>query len=107
MHVAILSPRTAFNPMHSSDPIYLQSFVTGEMVAHQIENTVDRKFGRDWEKGAGDYLKAKFYSRGAEQTVDRLMREGTGNDLTPHYLIHFLQNTPHQEFERTTASSCK
>ena len=97
----------AFNPMYGSDPIYLQSFVTGEMAAHQIENTVDKKYGRDWKRGAGDYLKAKFYSRGAEQTVDGLMREGAGNDLTPHYLIHFLQSTPHQETERTTASSRK
>ena len=97
----------AFNPMYGSDPIYVQSFVTGEMAAHQIEDTVDKKFGRNWEKGAGDYLKAKFYSRGAEQTVDGLMREGTGEDLTPHYLIHFLQSSPHQETDRTTASARK
>ena len=29
-------------------PLYLQSFVVGEMVAHQIQNRTDQKFGRRW-----------------------------------------------------------
>ena len=32
------TPVWAFNPMYGSDPIYLQSFVVGEMVAHQIQH---------------------------------------------------------------------
>ena len=32
----------AFNPMYGSDPIYLQSFVVGEMVAHQIQHKTDQ-----------------------------------------------------------------
>jgi len=97
----------AFNPMYGSDPIYLQSFVTGEMAAHQIEHQVDKEFGRDWGKSGGEYLKAKFYSRGAEQSVDGSMREGTGEPLTPHYLVHFLQNSSHQEADATSAAARK
>src|SRR4030095_15087663 len=43
----------AFNPMYGSDPIYLQSFVVGEMVAHQIQHRTDQKFGKNWGKQAG------------------------------------------------------
>jgi hypothetical protein len=84
----------AFNPMYGSDPIYLQSFVVGEMVAHQIQHKTDQKFGRKWAKEAGEYLKSSFYSRGAEQSLDGLMQSGTGEPLTPRYLIQFLQRSP-------------
>lgn len=83
----------ASNPMYGSDPIYLQSFVVGEMVAHQIQHKTDQQFGRNWDKKAGVYLKSNFYSRGAEQSIDSLMQNGTGEPLTPSYLIHFLQNS--------------
>ena len=85
------APVWTYNPMYGSDPIYLQSFVVGEMVAHQIEHKVDERFGRRWGKDAGTYLKTNFYSRGAEQTLDGLMRSGTGEPLTPRYLIQFLR----------------
>ncbi len=83
-----------YNPMYGSDPIYLQSFVVGEMVAHQIQHMVDQKFGRRWGKSAGEYLKTNFYSRGAQQTLDGLMISGTGERLTPRYLIQFLRSSP-------------
>ena len=88
----------AFNPMYGSDPIYLQSFVVGEMVAHQIQHTTDQKFGRNWGKKAGEYLKISFYSRGAEKSLDGLMQSGTGEPLTPRYLIEFLQSSPERAF---------
>ena len=50
-------PVWAYNPMYGSDPIYLQSFVVGEMVAHQIEHEIDQMFGRNWGKKAGEFLK--------------------------------------------------
>jgi Zn-dependent M32 family carboxypeptidase len=84
----------AFNPMYGSDPIYLQSFVVGEMVAHQIEHKTDQQFGNNWGIKAGQYLGTNFYSRGAVQSIDRLMQNGTGERLTPRYLIQFLQNPP-------------
>jgi hypothetical protein len=82
----------AFNPMYGSDPIYLQSFVVGEMVAHQIQHKTDQEFGQNWDRRAGEYLKTNFYSHGAAKTMDNLMRSATGESLTPRYLIHFLQN---------------
>jgi Zn-dependent M32 family carboxypeptidase len=86
----------AFNPMYGSDPIYLESFVVGEMVAHQIQHNTDQEFGKNWDKTTGEYLKTRFYSRGAAQSMDSLMRSGTGEPLTPRYLIHFLQNSSEQ-----------
>jgi len=83
----------AFNPMYGSDPIYLESFVVGEMVAHQIQHKTDQEFGTQWDKSAGKYLKTSFYSHGAAKGMDSLMRSGTGEPLTPRYLIHFLQNS--------------
>jgi Zn-dependent M32 family carboxypeptidase len=63
------------------------------MVAQQIQHETDRKFGRNWGNKAGQYLKTNFYSRGAERSLDGLMRTGTGEPLTPRYLIQFLQGT--------------
>src|SRR5438445_12931004 len=84
----------AFNPMYGSDPIYLQSFVVGEMVAHQIQHKTDQTFGRNWGKKAGKYLKTSFYSQGAERSLDSLIKSSTGEPLTPRYLIQFLQSSP-------------
>ena len=98
----------AFNPMYGSDPIYLQSFVVGEMVAHQIQHRTDQKFGRNWGGKAGEYLKTSFYSRGAAQTLDSLMQSGTGEPLTPRYLIQFLQNSSEQaSFQNRNAGARK
>ena len=88
----------AFNPMYGSDPIYLQSFVVGEMVAHQIQHRTDQQFGRRWGKQAGEYLKANFFSRGASPSLDALMQGGTGETLTPRYLIQFLKSTADPSF---------
>ena len=98
----------AFNPMYGSDPIYLESFVVGEMVAHQIQHRTDQEFGQKWDKRAGEYLKTSFYSRGAAKGMDSLMRSGTGEPLTPRYLIHFLQNSSEQaSFQNRTAGARK
>ena len=80
----------AYNPMYGSDPIYLQSYVVGEMVARQISHKVDQKFGTRWNREAGTYLRARFYSRGAEQTLDGIMQNGTGEPLTSRYLVEHL-----------------
>lgn len=82
----------AYNPMYGSDPIYLQSFVVAEIVARQIQHTIDRKFGSTWGKPAGDYLRAHFYSRGASQNLSQIMQSGTGERLTAKYLIDQLRS---------------
>jgi Zn-dependent M32 family carboxypeptidase len=77
--------------MYGGDPIYLQSFAVGEMIAHQIAHKTDKQFGRRWDKRAGAELQKNFYSRGAELTIDESMRRGTGEPLTPTYLVRFLK----------------
>ena len=81
----------AFNQMYGSDPIYLQSYVVGEMVARQILDTLDQRFGNSWNKRAGKFLKTNFYSRGAENTLDALMLHGTGEPLSERHLIASLR----------------
>jgi hypothetical protein len=85
------APVWAYNPMYGSDPIYLQSFVVAEMVARQIEHTIDKKFGKQWNKPAGDYLRAHFYSRGASQNLTQIMQSSTGERLTAKHLIEQLR----------------
>ena len=61
-----------------------------------------------WDKRAGEYLKTSFYSHGAAKGMDSLMRSGTGEPLTPRYLIHFLQNSSEQvSFQNRTAGARK
>jgi hypothetical protein len=93
----------AFNPMYGSDPIYLESFVVGEMVAHQIQHKTDQEFGQKWDKRAGEYLKTRFYSHGAARSMDSLMRSGTGEPLTPRYLIHSCRTRPSASFQSRDA----
>jgi oligoendopeptidase F len=87
------APVWAYNPMYGSDPIYLQSFVLAHIVARQIQHTVDQRFGARWDAAAGDFLKQKFYSRGAEQSLDEIMLAGTGKRLDPQFLIDYLRDT--------------
>lgn len=87
------APVWAYNPMYGSDPIYLQSFVLAHIVARQIQHTVDQRFGAHWGTDAGDFLRQKFYSRGAEQSLDEIMLAGTGKRLDPQFLIEYLRDT--------------
>ncbi len=87
------TPVWAYNSMYGSDPIYLQSFVVADMVARQIQHTLDKKFGTQWGKPAGDYLRDQFYSRGASQDLSQIMQAGTGERLTAKYLIDQLRGT--------------
>ena len=85
------APVWAYNPMYGSDPIFLQSYVVGEIVARQIGHKIDQKFARHWNTEAGNYLRARFYSRGASKPLDGLMQDGTGEPLTARYLIEYLR----------------
>jgi hypothetical protein len=86
-------PVWAYNPMYGSDPIYLQSFVLAHIVARQVQHTVDQRFGPQWGTAAGDFLKQKFFSRGAEQSLDEVMQSGTGKRLDPQFLIEYLRGS--------------
>ena len=88
------APVWAYNPMYGSGPIYLQSFVLAHVVARQIQHSVDQRFGARWGTAAGDFLRQKFYSRGAEQGLDEIMLAGTGKRLDPQFLIEYLRDVP-------------
>ena len=87
-------PVWAYNPLYGSDPIYLQSYVVGEIIARQIEHTLDQRFGHNWGWDAGSYLRSHFYSCGARLSVDQLMKQGTGEQLTAKYLIESIRMPP-------------
>jgi Peptidase family M3 len=95
----------AYNPMYGSNPIFLQSYVVGEMVARQISHKVDQQFGPQWGTKAGAYLRTNFYSRGAEQTLDGLMQDGTGEPLTARYLIDHLHTSSSAQLSSNHARS--
>ena len=86
-------PVWAYNPMYGSDPIYIQSFVLAHMVARQIQHSLDQRFSPRWGAPAGEFLKQKFYARGAESTLDDIMLSGTGKRLDPQFLIDYLRNS--------------
>jgi hypothetical protein len=83
----------AHNPFYSSEPIYLQSYVVAEMVGRQIHGAADKRFGHKWDERTGRYLRDSFFSRGARYTLAEIMRRGTGEDLTPKYLMEALRAT--------------
>jgi oligoendopeptidase F len=85
----------AYDPFYSSGPIYLQSYVVAEMVGRQIHAATQRRSGSQWDGKAGQYLKTNFFSKGGLHSVDEIMRLGTGEPLTPHYLIEALRRTGH------------
>ena len=85
----------AYDPFYSSGPIYLQSYVVAEMVGRQIHAEADKRFGSKWNAKTGEYLKDNFFSRGGLYSVDEIMRRGTGESLTPRYLIQSLRPKPH------------
>jgi hypothetical protein len=82
----------AYDPFYSSGPIYLQSYVLAEMVGRQIHYAMEQRFGPDWDSDprAGAYLREKFFSRGARLSFDQIMLEGTGERLTPKWLLEAM-----------------
>src|SRR3954463_8180550 len=85
----------AYDPFYSSGPIYLQSYLVAEMVGRQIHAAMHRRFGSKWDAKTGAYLRTKFFSRGGLDSVDEIMRRGTGEALTPRDLIQALRPGPH------------
>jgi hypothetical protein len=83
----------AYDPFYSSGPIYLQSYVVAEMVGRQIHAATERRFGERWNAKTGDYLQKNFFSRGGLYSVTEMMQRGTGEALTPRYLIESLRGT--------------
>jgi peptidyl-dipeptidase A len=85
----------AYDPFYASGPIYLQSYVVAEMVGRQIHAAAEKRSGKEWDRRTGQYLRKNFFSRGGFYSVGEIMRRGTGETLTPRYLIDSLRLKPH------------
>jgi oligoendopeptidase F len=85
----------AYDPFYSSGPIYLQSYVVAEMVGRQTHAAAEKRSGKEWDQRTGEYLRKNFFSRGGLYPVDKIMQHGTGERLTPRYLIESLRPKPH------------
>ncbi len=81
----------AYDPFYSSGPIYIQSYVLAEMVARQAHHAADARFGKTWSAETGRWLRENFFSRGGRLTLDQIMQAGTGEPLTPRYMIEALK----------------
>jgi oligoendopeptidase F len=87
-------PVWVFNPFYATGPIYLQSYVLAEMVGRQVHRAVNRKFGTSWGPAAGDYLRARLFSKGGSQTMDKILEDATGEPLSTSALVEALTTSP-------------
>ena len=76
-----------FDPFYASQPIYEHNYVLAEMFARQVHDTLEQRFSTPWGKDAGAFLQEQFFSQGARHTLDEILLQGTGEPLTPKYLI--------------------
>jgi peptidyl-dipeptidase A len=64
-------------------PVYYQNYLYGEMVASQLDATLQRVAGGLVERSeAGAYLAERFFRPGASMRWDALMEHATGEPLT-------------------------
>jgi len=96
-HVGVTThglPVWVFNPFYATGPIYLQSYVLAEMVGRQVHRAVNRKFGASWGPAAGEYLRARLFSKGGSRTMDQILEDATGEPLSTSALVAALTSRP-------------
>jgi oligoendopeptidase F len=82
----------AYDPFYAAIPLYEQNYILAEMFAYQVHHTLHQKFGSILGPTAGSYLREKYFTRGGMLTLNAIMEQGTGEKLTPGYLIAALQS---------------
>ena len=82
----------AYDPFYAAIPLYEQNYILAEMFAYQVHHTLDQKFGSTLGPAAGSYLSEKYFTRGGMLTLNAIMEQGTGEKLTPDYLIAALKS---------------
>jgi Peptidase family M3 len=83
-----------FNPFFGSEPLYLQNYVLAEMFGRQVHQAMDGRFGAQWGKSGGEFLKRSLFSVGARYPLDQVLVNVTGEPLTAKYLIQSLSADP-------------
>jgi len=71
------------NIIFVSYPLYLQNYLLADVVACQVHNTLEEKFGKDYafNKEVGKYLTEKFYCNGEYFDWNERLIKGTGETL--------------------------
>ena len=66
-----------------SYPVYMQNYFIAGIIAWQIHETLEQKFGKDYvfNKEVGKYLADNFWRYGTEYTWQERMKMGTGREL--------------------------
>ena len=80
-------------------PVYYHNYLLGEIVASQLQHTIDRhvlngpgvaETGYVNEKRVGEYLRDKVFQPGSSVHWNELLRGATGETLNPQYLVNQL-----------------
>ncbi|MDH3215533.1 MAG: M2 family metallopeptidase [Candidatus Krumholzibacteria bacterium] len=81
-------------------PVYYHNYLLGEMLASQLGHFIRAKILTDDAKTlggrteVGDFLKQRIFAPGAKYRWDSLIREATGEDLSPRYFVReFVERT--------------
>lgn len=66
-----------------SYPVYSQNYYIAGMIAWQVHETLEKKFGKDYafNKNVGKFLEENFWRYGAEYTWQEKLKMGTGREL--------------------------
>ncbi len=77
-------------------PVYYQNYMLGELLASQLYYYIKEKVISDdsiemasfiGKKEVGEYLKNLFFSYGALNKWDKLIKASTGEELNPEYWV--------------------
>jgi len=69
-------------------PVYYQNYLLGELMASQLQHTIEQRFGRLVnEPRAGRFLVANYFAQGATADWDRTIERATGERLQPRYFV--------------------
>jgi peptidyl-dipeptidase A len=72
-------------------PVYYQNYLYGEMVASQLQATLQDRFGGLVDRPeAGRFLVDDFFAPGASRRWDQLVADATGEPLTARHLADQL-----------------
>jgi len=80
-------------------PVYYHNYLLGEMVASQLQHTIDRRVlnglgvettGYVDEPRVGDYLRERIFKPGAGLHWNDLLLQATGEGLNPQYLVDHI-----------------
>jgi hypothetical protein len=73
------------NTWYTSYPVYWQNYILASMIADQVHEAMELRFGSDLggESGVADYLCESFYRSGNGLSWTERLIKGTGRPLAP------------------------